>query len=110
MSLLELLVVLLILGGMATLVVPAYIALKSRARQSAADAGAMAAARACAASLANNDPASYSNPAHVTGTCRKGSTHAYTGASIATLQSSASISAEGASTRSTTAQRLEESP
>ena len=63
----ELLIVMIILGVISAVALPAYFNSADTARENTAETAVKAAANACAASLVTND--SFTTPANVTGTC-----------------------------------------
>ena len=63
----ELLVVMIILGIVSAVAIPAYINSADTAKENTAEAAVKAAANGCAASLVTGD--TFSTPTNVTGTC-----------------------------------------
>jgi prepilin-type N-terminal cleavage/methylation domain-containing protein len=82
-TLVELLIVVVIIGILSAVGIPAYLNQAQKARDNAAASGAMAAARSCAALLATGEEAQYEKPANVTSSaadpgCAAGAVFTYT--------------------------------
>lgn len=80
-TLVELLIVVVIIGILSAVGIPAYLNQAQKARDNAAASGAMAAARACAALLATGEQAQFEMPDKVTSSgenCATGITYTYT--------------------------------
>ena len=73
-TLIELLIVVIIIGVLASIALPAFLNQQNKARVSAANASAMDAARSCAALGITGEQASFVLPAKVAGTCNAAGT------------------------------------
>ncbi len=78
-TLVELLIVVIIVGILSAVALPAFLNQADRAREQAARGAVSAAARACQVDLATGD-GTYTNPNGITGTCAASQTLTYTGA------------------------------
>lgn len=78
-TLVELLIVVVIIGILSAVGIPAYLNQANKARENAAKSGAASAIRGCAAALAAGET-SYTFPSNVAGTCAAtGTTAVFTG-------------------------------
>lgn len=97
-TLIELLIVVIIIGVLASIALPAFLNQQNKARVAAANASAIDAARACAALGVTSETASFVLPAKVTGTCNAaGTASTFTSAygSPITAESVATIATSG---------------
>jgi prepilin-type N-terminal cleavage/methylation domain-containing protein len=69
LTLVELMIAIVILGGLGAIGVPAYLNLARVERENAAERGVIAAAKACAALRATAETSAFKPPSGVTGTC-----------------------------------------
>lgn len=104
-TLVELLIVVVIIGILSAVGIPAYLAQAKKARQNVAQSTAMEAARACAAALAGGSSSDYTAPTvkasagTLNGSCSPigtASTFTFTDGSDPTITSSATVSSSGA--------------
>lgn len=96
-TLIELLIVVIIIGVLSSIALPAFLNQQNKARVSAANASAIDAARSCAALGVTGETASFVLPAKVTGTCNAAGT-----ASTFTSAYGTPISTESVATIATT--------
>jgi type IV pilus assembly protein PilA len=82
-TLVELLVVVVILGILSGVALPAFLDQSARAEANAANTAALAAAKACEAALIMDE--TYVNPTGVSGTCAKGGTFTVAATTKATV-------------------------
>lgn len=104
-TLVELLIVVVILGVLSAVGVPAYFAQLDRARTNSANAAAMGAAKACAAAATTGDQSSFAAGEGVTGTCNASGTASSFTSSVSgiTTQAVGTVAADGSVSLSTKA-------
>lgn len=104
-TLVELLIVVVILGVLSAVGVPAYFAQLDRARTNSANAAAMGAAKACAAASTTGDQATFAAGEGVTGTCNAAGTASSFTSSVSgiTTQAVGTVNANGSVALSTKA-------
>ena len=102
-TLVELLVVVVILGVLSAVGIPAYFAQVARARENSANSAALAAAKNCAATQVTGD--TYTGGLGVTGTCTALPTTITSNIPSLATQAIATVDANGAVTLSTPAAR-----
>lgn len=99
-TLIELLIVVVIIGILSAIGIPAFISQQNKAIAAANNANVMSAARACAAALAGNG--TYTLPAGVSGTCALGQDITADSDATKATAAVASIGSDGAVSLKTT--------
>jgi len=105
-TLIELLIVVIIIGVLSSIALPAFLNQQNKARVSAANASVMDAARSCAALGVTGETASFAAVANVTGTCNAAgtaSTFTSTYGSPITTEAVADVATSGSVTLTTSA-------
>lgn len=104
-TLVELLIVVVILGVLSAVGVPAYFAQLERARVNSANSAAMGAGKACAAAATTNDQGTFTAGDGVTGTCNAAGTASTFTSDIDGIgtQAVATVAADGSVTLTTPA-------